>query len=155
MIPGEKEILNMAIVNREFDASEQKEVIPIVTPGAVTLTGGTYVIALVPYACEVKKVVLNAYGLSNIPNFEVEAYNFVVGAGATINSAISTATSAGGFGLSGLVTLTLGTAGSTQVQLQAGSALVLTVTGANSAASSVIGEIVVQKLQDIATYFGV
>lgn len=143
----------MAIVNRDFDASEQNEVIPIRLQN-VTTGIGTFLIGLVPYNCEVKAIRLSAFGLSTgVPVFEVENWKF--SGGVTINSTVSTATSVGVFSLSGIISLTLGTAGSTQVQCDANSALVLSVTGANGAASILNGEIVVKKLQDIATYFGV
>ena len=141
----------MAIVNRDKDATEQKEFINF-TLNDVTTTGGTYVICPVPFQCEVKAIRLSAAGLSTVPVFEVEAYRF--SGGVTINSAISTATSVGLFGTSGLVSLTLGTAGSTQVFVDAGSAFVLTVSGTTAAAARVSGTIVVQKLQDLVTYFG-
>lgn len=141
----------MAIVNRDKDATEQKEFIPIAL-SAVTTTGGTYMICAVPFQCEVKAIRLAAAGLSTVPVFEVEAYRF--SGGVTINSSICTATSVGLFGTSGLVSLTLGTAGSTQVFVDANSVLVLTVSGANAAAAQVSGTVVVQKLQDLVTYFG-
>lgn len=145
----------MAIVNRDLDASEQNEVIPIRTAGAVTNTGGTYLIGLVPYNCEVKAIRLSAMGLSGVPIFEVENYKFTAGSSISINSSISTATSVGLLSLSGIISLTLGTAGSSQVQCDANSAFVLTLGAAGTAASQVTGEIVVKKLQDIVTTFGV
>lgn len=142
----------MAIVNRDLDTSQRRQVVSV-KHMAATLTGGTYIIGFVPSACEVKAIRLSALGLSSVPVFEIEAYTF--SGGVTINSAVSTATSVGLWSTSGLISLTLGTAGSTQVQLAAGTALVLTVTGANSAAAEVVGEIVVENLQDIVTAFGV
>lgn len=142
----------MAIVNRDLDPSQRRQVISIKRM-ATTLTGGTYIVGFVPSACEVKAIRLAALGLSSVPVFEVEAYTF--SGGVTINSAVSTGTSVGLWATSGMISLTLGTAGSTQVQLAAGTALVLTVTGANSAAAEVVGEIVVENLQDIVTAFGV
>lgn len=142
----------MAIVNRDYDNSEKREVLNfVVTP--VTTSGGTFNLIPVPYQCEVEAIRLAASGLSGTPVFEIENYKF--SGGVTINSAVSSATSVGLFGTSGLIALTLGTAGTTQVQLDANSMLVLTVTGANSAAAQLTGSIVVRKLQDIATYFGV
>lgn len=145
----------MAIVNRAVDPSQRRDIVAF-NFGPVTLTGGTYVIEHVPYSCEVKAVRLNAFGLSNVPVFEIENYAFITGSGATIlNSAISTATSAGLFSTSGIISLVLGTAGSTQVQCAPNSALVLTVTGANSAAAQVCVEVVLEKLQDVVTQYGV
>lgn len=142
----------MAIVNRDHDNSERRVVIPFQL-AAVTTTGGTYLIAPVPFACEVKAIRLAVSGISTNPVFEVEGYKF--SGGITINSAISTATSILAFGTSGSISLPLGTAGSTQVQLDANSQLVLTCTNSASAAALVTGTIVVEKLQDIVTYFGV
>lgn len=142
----------MAIVNRDLDVSEQREVFQAQL-APVSLTGGTYMIALVPSQIEVQAIEISADGLSNVPVFEVEAHKFA--GGITINSSICTGTSVGAFGLSGPVSLALGTAGSTQVQVDAGSALVLSVTGANSAAAKCVVTVVGKRLQDIVTHFGV
>lgn len=143
----------MGIVNRSMDASEQKETISVALSPVAT-SGGTYLLAAVPYQCEVTNIAVSANGLSNTPSMEVEAYKF--SGGVTINSDLSTAIALPATATSGIFALTLGTAGSTQVQLDAGEMLVARVTGANGAAASATVNIVVRKLQDIVTTeFGV
>ena len=142
----------MAIVNRDLDASEQLATFNLALTLAAT-SGGTYVLASVPWPCEVKRVVVTAKSLSGTPSLEVEGYRF--SGGVTINSAIMAAQLIPAFGTSGAFSsASLGVAGSTQVQLAASDSIVASVTGANSAADIVNVAVVVKKLQDIASSFG-
>ena len=139
----------MAIVNRDLDNSQKK--VEFNWQGTAATSGGTYQLALVPYQCEVEKIEIAGIGLSGSPSVEVEAYKF--SGGITVNSDLSSALSVTAWGTSGAQSLTLGTAGSTQVLLDANSKLVVRVTGANSAVNDLAVSVVARKLQDIVTHF--
>lgn len=143
----------MAIVNRDLDASEQKKSFAacVATPST---TGGTHPILVVPFQSEVKAIYCAARAISGAPSVEIESYSFIVGTGYTSNSVISTAKAVVASGTSGPVALVLGTAGSTQVRVNAGDLLVATVTGANSSYSDLAVTVVLQALQDIKSDFG-
>lgn len=139
----------MAIVNRDLDNSEKK--VEFNWQGTAATSGGTYQLALVPYQCEVEKIVVAGIGLSGSPTVEVEAYKFA--GGITINSDLSSALTVTAWGTSGSQEMTLGTAGSTQVLLDADSKLVIRAAGANSAVADLCVSVVVRKLQDIVSHF--
>lgn len=142
----------MAIVNRDLDPSQQKEVLTFNVKLA-GVGGGTYVLGNLPFPCEISKIAVTAKSLSGAPSVEVEGYKWA--GGVTINSAIMTALAVPAFGTSGVfVSASLGVAGSTQVQLAAQDQLVATITGANTAADDLCISVVVKKLQDIVSMYG-
>lgn len=144
----------MAIINRDKDVSEQKQSYHE-TIKLFNTTGGTFPILLVPYNAEVRAVQVAARALSGAPTVEVEAHRFVAGAGVTVNSSIMTALTMKAFGTSGIAnSLSLGVAGSTQVQVAAGDLLVATCVGANTGADDVVVSVVLKCLQDIKSDFG-
>lgn len=145
----------MAIVNRELDVSEQKKAFVIKTDTILGAAGGiTVPLLVVPFQSEVKAIYAAARAISGAPTLEIEAGAFVVGAGYTINSNISTAKAVVASGTSGPVALVLGTAGSTQVRVNAGDLLYGTVVGANTVYNDLTVTIVLQSLQDIKSDFG-
>lgn len=143
----------MAIANRELDTSEQKKAFSKQV-GIATTTGGTYPALIAPFQGELKAAYVAAKSITGAPSVELEVYSFVVGAGYTINSVLSTAKAVVASGTSGPVALVLGTAGSTQVRFNAGDLIVATVTGAGSGYENLEVSMVIQALQDIKSDFG-
>lgn len=142
----------MAIVNRDKDSSEQKES-RTWHKTLVDTGGGTFPMFIVPYACEVEAVTAAAQTLSGTPSIELEAYSF--SGGVTINSDIMAALAYPAYSTSGIfASASLGTAGSTQVQLAQGDLLVATCTGANSAGDHAVVNVVLRALQDIKSHQG-
>jgi hypothetical protein len=58
-------------------------------------------------------------------------------------------------GTSGVAAASLAASGSTQLNLSAGQVIVVTTSGANTAADDLSVAVVVEKLQDIVSYYGV
>ena len=140
----------MALVNRDKDASEQRET--YVTNVAPTITGGTYLLCQVAFPCQLVAVNHAAVGLSGAPNHSLWLNRFVVGAGITTivfgNSLVVSA-----MGTSGPQSFSLPLAAT--FPLQAGDVLLLSTAAANTNAASVQVTAVVKALQDIKTHFGV
>lgn len=139
----------MAIVNRDCDASQQKDVYEVSIQN--TITSATYLVAVIPYQAQILTANQAAYGLSGAPNHSLWISRFIVGSGATsINIGASLATAA--FGTSGLQAFTC--PGSVTFPLQAGDAIVLETAAANTGLNQVVVSLAVKKLQDIVSYWG-
>jgi hypothetical protein len=143
----------MAIVNRDKQASEQKEVLHSVA--GATATGTTRQIAVMPYPATLEGIRVQALGVSNAMQLAMEVYRFVAGAGATTipvgisNLVLVNAGTSGIQGFSGLAA-----AGSTLLQLQAGDVLQYTTSVSNGNATSIALNAVIKKTQDIVSYNG-
>jgi hypothetical protein len=141
----------MAIVNRDKDASEQKEVLH--SKEVDVATGVVRHIAMLPYPATLQTLEAAALGVSNAMQCAFQCYRFVSGAGATtINIGISNlvlvnAGTSGPQGFSGLAA-----AGSSLLDLQKGDVLQYTTSVANGNATHLTVEAVIQKTQDIVSY---
>jgi|GEM_PF-7020010 len=144
----------MAIVNRDKDPSEQKDVINWVSQAQVN-TGATLNFALIPYPCALQSVKSAAYGLSGAMQLAFKVLRFTSGGQTAIGLGISNMIlnafgTSGSLGYSGLVAQ-----GSTLLNLLAGDLIHAESSVANTAALSVNLEFVVKKLQDVVSHNGV
>lgn len=145
----------MALVNRDKDPSEQKEVLPWASRGAVA-TGVTLFLGVVPYPCALQSLSAAAHGVSNAMQLAFNVERFVVGAGITVipigisNLVLVNQSTSGILGFSGLVAQ-----GSTLLSLQYGDVLSATTSVANGNALDITLEMVLKKSQDIVSYNGV
>lgn len=141
----------MALVNRDKDASEQKDVVTV-TLGA-TATGVTAAIWIAPYPCTVQSARAVCTGISGAP---IISFFKSAAAGITLEA----------IGISGLVVASLGTsgvlgfsglaaAGSTLLDFASNGVLSVTTTGSNAAFVNAVIELVVKKTQDIVAHNGV
>lgn len=141
----------MAIVNRDLDASQTKEVFYF--SHATLSTGATRWIGLVPYPCTVQSMRATGVGVSNL-QIALQAQRFAGGntviALGISNLALANFGTSGAPGYSGLAA-----AGSTVLNLQAGDILMIETSVANAIATSVILEVVVKKTQDIVSHNGI
>lgn len=152
----------MAINNRELDTPQQRETVVNVlidrTPSSISAgimnpvvaTGQTYVLGLVPRAMQLVVGAISLYGISGAPNYQLWLQRFAGGITA-IQIGASVAPLA--FGTSGAVAFSA-LAASVTFPCQAGDQLLLTSTGANTAASSINVQLVLRNLQDIKTDYG-
>lgn len=147
----------MAINNRSLDASQQKDVYSFAggIQGATQVsTGFTAWIAIMPYPCVIQSARLGAVGLSGAMQVALTALRFAAG-GTSIALGISNMV-CNEIGTSGIMGYSgLAAAGSTLLVLQAGDILQLTTSVANTAAKSLVLEIVVKKTQDVVAYNGI
>lgn len=140
----------MGIVNRTKDTSEQKE--GLEAQINTTSTGVDYPIALIECPVLITDAKTACLGLSGTPTSTLKVQRFVAGAGNT-TIAISGALTITAYGTSGYLTYSLPAAGSSLLQLQKGDLLVATSGGANSGLVSQLVDVVIQKLQDIKTWY--
>lgn len=143
----------MALVNRDKDASEQKEVMQWV--GATQInTGFTSWIGVVPYPCVIQSAQCAALGVSGAMQVAFSAQRFAAGntvIGLGISNMILNS-----FGTSGILGYSgLAATGSTLLQLLAGDVLMITTSVANSAAANLAVQLVLKKTQDIVSYNGI
>ncbi len=149
----------MALVNRDKDVSEQKDVIFYASAqgaGASTLvTGVTKMIGMVPYPCTIQSIGVGAFGVSSAMQVAF-LKQYWTGAGLTVQA----------IGISNLVLQNMGTSGqigysglavpgSTLLNLNAGDQILFTTSVANSACTDLLLNIVLKKVQDIVSYNGV
>lgn len=150
----------MAIVNRTLDASEQRKTMSMSANGSsgiVIITGSTFVVGVVPYACTLDAGQLVAFGVSNSPTCALSVNRFIVGSGQT-TYVIATGTSnlVPAFGTSGvgISAMILPAAGSTLLNLLPNDVLQLTFAGTNAAATFLNVALVLKPIQDVKTHFG-
>lgn len=137
----------MAIVNRDVDASQQNEVVQVhkSTIPVTTLVG----LFIAPFPCTIQTLKYAAVGLSGSPIWTFGKQSM---AGSTV-----------AIGISGLVVQAVGTSGavnfsglaasgSTLLNLAMGDYLYCVTSGANTALTDMVMEIVVKKTQDIVSY---
>lgn len=142
----------MALVNRDKDASEQKDEWQAITP--LVGTGASVLICAMPYPAILKGVFVGALGVSGSPTWQINTVRFAGGL-TTIASGISTL-AVQAFGTSGMQGVSgLAAQSSTLALLQAGDMISIVSGGANSAVSSAAVTVVVQKTQDIVSQFGI
>lgn len=142
----------MAIINRSKDPSERKDVFVMhKNPMATGLTMG---VCILPYPCLVQDIYVAANGLSGSPvlSFQVER---LTSGGATAIGSLAGNLTLQAVGTSGPQRASMAVTGSSLLNLQASDMIVVSSTGSNTAANDVVVEVVVKKLQDIVSYFGV
>ncbi len=144
----------MAIVNRDKDVSETKEVIQYASNTAVA-TGATVYLGMIPYPCSLQSIGGFALGVSNAMQLAFNCVRFTSGGQTAIILGISNLVlvnygTSGAQGFSGLAAT-----GSTLLNLQAGDVLSYTSSVTNGNATQIVLELVVKKLQDIVSYNGV
>lgn len=139
----------MAIVNRDKDASEQRDIYNATLNG--TITGQTYALCVVPYPGQLVAAAQAVNGLSGSPNHSLWVQRMIVGTGITTfsigNSLVATT-----FGTSGAQGFSLPNGPS--YLLQTNDIITLSTAAANTAATSVAVTLVIKALQDIKTHFG-
>lgn len=141
----------MALVNRDKDISEKKEVINIVN-NALLATGATVILANFAFPCEIRDIYVSALGLSGSPVHTYDVWKQGNGASAFSCTGALTLQAVG---TSGPQRSSMLAAGGTAVQVNASDVLVLKTSGANTATLELAITIVVQALQDIRSHFGV
>jgi hypothetical protein len=136
----------MAIVNRDKDTSEQREVIvynrSVVAPGS-------FPIWTAPFNFEVIRVSASGRAISQAPTVRVDIKKF----GGTDSISMMVALAYPAYGTSGAFTsASLAAAGSSHIQGAAGDQL--WAVCANNGTDDLVLEVIVKKLQDIVTHFG-
>ena len=151
----------MAIVGRDLDTSERKDVFTwssflggqsLQPPGgAVIATGTTLTMFMVPFPCTIQSGRVFAFGVSGAPQIILEAMRFVAGSTNVVvgisNMVLTAFGTSGVQGLSGLPP-----AGSTLLNLLANDVIQIRTAVANTAIQNMIFELVVTKTQDIVSY---
>lgn len=152
----------MAIVNRDLDPSQQRELYVanvVGTASAISAgimnpvvgTGVTFPLATISAQGQLVAAACSAWGLSGSPVHSLWLYRFAGGyTGIQIGGNLSITA----FGTSGALSFSM-MAASVTYQLQAGDQIVLYATGANSAVDKTSVTLVVRNLQDIVSDFGV
>lgn len=141
----------MAICNRDLDVSGQKEVLqakigPVVTGASVTIVD-------VPSPCTLRGIFVSAFGLSGAPQWNFEIQRFAGGVTTIDVSASNMIVQA--FGTSGVVGHSgLVAAGSSLLSLLAGDKIQITSSVANTAVENAHVGVVVQKVQDFVSQYG-
>ncbi len=143
----------MAIVNRDLDASQQKDVIHF-RAGAAVATGASLNVAVLPYPCSLQSLSAYATGVSNAMQVAINVQRWTA-AGVTVialgvsNLVLQNYSTSGILGFSGLAV-----PGSTLLQLQQGDVLNLVTSVTNGNALDLVVDFVVKKLQDIVAHNG-
>lgn len=143
----------MAILNRDLDPSQQKEIFAWQGTTQVT-TGNTAWIGIIPYPCTVQSARAVSVGLSLAPTVALQVQRFAPG-----NTVIALGISdivLNAFGTSGSLGYSgLAAPGATVLNLQQGDILMFQMNGSTAAALQLALEVVVKKTQDIVAYNGV
>ena len=136
----------MAIVNRDLDSSQQKDVIQV-TARSVPVTQ-MVPLAVMPYPCTIETVKYAAAGLSGAPVWTFGKQSVgttaAIGISGLVVQAVGTS---GSVGFSGLAAV-----GSTLLNFNAGDVLYAVTSGANTALDYILLEFAVKKTQDIVSY---
>ena len=144
----------MALVNRDKDVSEQKDVVRMAWTSQFS-TGATLVIGEVPYPCTVQSAEAGCLGISGAPQLILRALRSTSGGMTSIILGISNMIIAN-LGLSGPLGYSgLAVPGSTLLSLQAKDVLIAEMAVANTAATQGVVEVVLKKTQDIVSYNGI
>lgn len=153
----------MAIVGRDLDISERKEVFTYNMQfagqslanngGNVIQTGTTLALFMIPFPCTLKSGLVFNQGVSGSPGITLTVQRFAGGATVLplgLSSMILT-----GFGTSGVQGLSgLAPAGSTLNNLLTGDVIYATTTVASTAINDLMIQLIVAKTQDIVAYQG-
>jgi hypothetical protein len=151
----------MPIVARDLDVSEKKTVFQwsnmLGGQSAIVANGGIMGVStlinmfMMPFPCTIQTGTVFSQGLSGAPQISLKTVRWAPGATTFdigISNMVLTTFGTSGFqGLSGLPA-----AGSTLLNLQYGDVVQLVTSGANTAISQLIVELVVKRTQDIVAY---
>jgi hypothetical protein len=149
----------MAITNRDLDASQQKDSFSWAysknVHGKTTInTGATFLVCMFPYAGVLQSVRSYGVGLSGSPSLDFKILRFAAG-GTSIACSISSMI-VNEFGTSGILGYSgLAAAGSTLLLVAPGDILAVQTGVANTAADSLLVQVVIKKTQDVLSYNGV
>lgn len=143
----------MALINRDKDPSEQKEVIRMTWPSQVS-TGASLLVGEIPCAGTIQSVRAIGMGVSGALQVLLRVARMAAGY-TTIpvgisNLIVSNLGTSGPLGYSGLAAT-----GSTLLQVLADDSLVVELVGANTAATQLTIDVVVKRTQDIVALNGV
>jgi hypothetical protein len=149
----------MGLINRDKDASEQRDVWTWTTNTAVGVSQSLNLF-IAPFSCQVLGLQVAAFGLSATPTLNWNIQRFIVGSGVTtLATGFTTATVGAAFGTSGPIGATgvgVGlqglTAGTSLLTMQKGDIFICISSTANSAATYA-QSIITQRLQDITSDF--
>lgn len=143
----------MALINRDKDVSEQKEVIRFVSNTQLS-AGASYLMAMLPYPCTIVGMEGGAIGLSGSPQLLLRLARIASGGATSIalgisNLVLSNLGASGPFGYSGLAAT-----GSTLLLAQYKDILVAEIVGANTAAAQTCLDVIVKRTQDVVSMNG-
>lgn len=142
----------MALVNRDKDASEQKDVVNV-RHGSIA-TGTTNDVIVMAYPCTLDSVKYSALGVSNAMQVTFNNARFVSAGATAIAIGISNLVLQN-FGTSGALSFSgLAATGSTLLSFNAGDVLQIVTSVANGNATSLAFNIVLKKTQDIVSMNG-
>lgn len=151
----------MAIVNRDLDVTQQKDIYQVkmlgtTTNGLIVSSAGiTIALACIPYACELESVRAYAQGVSGSPILQLYKNVYISGTGQTIYAMGVSGLVLANFASAGLLGASvLPASGSTTIQLNSGDVVIGVLSGANTALTELAVDLVVQKLADIVTSNG-
>ncbi len=141
----------MGIINRTLDSSEQKEAWVF---AATNVASGTdVVVKVVERACTILDAKVTSFGFSGAPVLQLKGLRFIAGTGGS-SFLIGASFVLSAHGTSGMQSYSLPVAGSSQLVLQKGDVIVAwSQGGAATACTALAGEIVVQNIQDIKTWY--
>lgn len=143
----------MAIVNRDLDASQQRE--PVYVPVGAMATGATRGIYVAAAPVTLQSVRVAAQGVSNAMQIGFYIQRFISGSGSTFfaigisNLVLTSAGTSGVQGFSGLAAV-----GSTLLNLNAGDVLHINSSVANGNSTDLALNLVMKRLQDILSLNG-
>ncbi len=141
----------MAIINRTLDSSEQKEAWPFAANAVAS--GTDIVVKVVERACTITDCKVTSLGFSGAPVLQLKALRFVAGTGGS-SFLIGASFVLSAQGTSGMQSYSLPATGSSQLLLQKGDVVIAwSQGGAATACTALAGEIVVQNMQDIKTWY--
>lgn len=151
----------MPIINRDLDASQQKESWNVVlngTPSGISAgilnpglaTANTFVVCNIPYPATLVNIAEAVYGLSGTPTHSFWIYRF---AGGFTSMQVGASYNVTAFGTSGVLSHSL--YGGASWPLLAGDQIALYCLGSGAAVANAEVTVVVKALQDYKTYFGV
>lgn len=148
----------MALVNRDKDSSEQIVSFQnLVTTTVGASAANSYFVAQAPFPGTLKAFSIAAQSVSGAPVVSLGVARFTA-AGATTIAYVGTTLTVQAHGTSAAYqTVTLATAGSTLLNLQAGDVIVLKqeFSGGNVSAAGCVVTTCIQASQDIKKHFGV
>lgn len=137
----------MALVNRDKDSSEQKDVQPMNIQNSVT--GEVGLVWHVPYPVVLSAAKAVVIGLSGAPTAALGIQRFIAGSGNT-TIGIASALTLVAQSTSGPQSFSLS---STSLALQAGDVVQITHGASNAAAKQIMVSLVCQASQDVKSYY--
>lgn len=148
----------MAVINRDFDVTEQIKDLAVLLSTAVGASAGTsYQVAHLPYPATLRGVFIAANSISGAPVVSVDIKRWTSGGVTTIPYA-STTLAVLAYGASAAYQgVSLAASGSTLLNLQAGDVIVLNqqFSGGNVAIGGAVVTTCVQAIQDIRAHFNI